>query len=84
MWISHKPPISYPSYPYIGNIIYEERPRYVIGKFIIKYLIFLTLFYKGRSMTESNEVPDSWINNMVSKVDEIWVCNTIFLYLLCY
>lgn len=47
VWVSHKPPPSYPRFPYDGNIKYVERPRIVVG----------------RSMSEANNVPREWLSH---------------------
>jgi len=44
VWISHKPPPSYPKFPYKGIQYYEKRPPYVVG----------------RSMIESSVLPQKW------------------------
>ncbi|PRP80096.1 glycosyltransferase, CAZy family GT4 [Planoprotostelium fungivorum] len=58
-FVSHKPPTNYPKWPYRGNIVIENRPKYVIG----------------RSMTESDPMPDKWLERIES-VDEVWVPST--------
>ena len=56
VWVSHKPPRSYPEFPYDGNIFYAHRPRIVVG----------------RSMYEAVDVvPQDW-SPYASRVDEIW------------
>jgi len=47
IWVSHKPPPSYPRFPYRGLLYYENRPPYVIG----------------RSMIESSVLPKEWLEN---------------------
>jgi len=44
IWVSHKPPPSYPRFPYKGILYYEERPPLVVG----------------RSMVESVVLPEEW------------------------
>jgi len=50
VWISHKPPTSYPMFPYNGAIFYVDRPTFVIG----------------RSMIESNAIPSEWANKAMN------------------
>lgn len=47
VWMSHKPPISYPTFPYKGTVTVTKRPDYVIG----------------RSMTETTAMPAGWADN---------------------
>jgi len=81
IWVSHKPPTSYPSFPYKGFVQVRKRPDYVIG----------------RSMTETDEISEEWVAkcNNDTLVDEIWVklfkfstfnCLTFlfFLFILLY
>ena len=57
VWVSHKPPASYPEFPYEGNVFYGPRPRIVVG----------------RSMYEASDiVPSAW-RGYAARVDEIWV-----------
>jgi hypothetical protein len=32
VWMSHKPPVSYPTFPYKGTVTVTKRPDYVIGR----------------------------------------------------
>lgn len=59
IWISHKPPPSYPHFPYYGLLHYRTRPAYVIG----------------RSMAEASRINDDWVAriNEARDVDEVWV-----------
>ncbi|KAL6049313.1 Glycosyltransferase, CAZy family GT4 [Balamuthia mandrillaris] len=59
VWVSHKPPPSYPQFPYRGLVTVNKRPDIVIG----------------RSMIETNSIPDEWVDicNDDSRVTEIWV-----------
>eukprot|EP00727_Mastigamoeba_balamuthi_P000020 m51a1_g10014 hypothetical protein (744) ;mRNA; r:29499-33434 len=45
VWVSHKPPKSYPTFPYHGLWKVPVRPKYVIG----------------RSMSESAPIPPAWL-----------------------
>ena len=66
VWVSHKPPEHYPSFPYRGVINYDPRPDYVIG----------------RSMVETDSIPRQWAaqalspRNKKTRVDELWVPST--------
>jgi len=47
IWVSHKPPPSYPRFPYNGLLYYKPRPPYVVG----------------RSMVESSVLPREWLDH---------------------
>jgi len=79
IWVSHKPPTSYPNFPYKGFVQVRKRPDYVIG----------------RSMTETDEISEEWVAkcNNDTLVDEIWVkllkfytcnCLTFFFFLIYF
>lgn len=59
IWISHKPPDRYPTFPYYGAKHIATKPRYIVG----------------RSMYESKNIPAHWVDqcNDDDLVDEIWV-----------
>ena len=57
VFISHKPPTRYPkSFPYKGLVHLNGIPKYVIG----------------RSMHESEKLPQEWISNL-KLVNEVWL-----------
>eukprot|EP01062_Namystynia_karyoxenos_P084422 TRINITY_DN9929_c0_g1_i1.p1 TRINITY_DN9929_c0_g1~~TRINITY_DN9929_c0_g1_i1.p1 ORF type:complete len:837 (+),score=252.30 TRINITY_DN9929_c0_g1_i1:81-2513(+) len=59
VWVSHKPPDAYPTFPYNGVIRWGERPDRVVG----------------RSMIEVDRIPQNWVAKINSGryVDEVWV-----------
>eukprot|EP01080_Neovahlkampfia_damariscottae_P006696 gene6696-10861_t len=57
VWISHKPPDSYPIFPYNGIIKLKNEPKYLVG----------------RSMYESTGIPLNWKDPANDRADEIWV-----------
>jgi glycosyltransferase involved in cell wall biosynthesis len=57
IWISHKPPPSYPRFPYTGIATYDKEPDYIIG----------------RSMYESTRIEKAWVSKANDLADEIWV-----------
>ena len=48
VWVSHKPPPSYPTFPYNGLVTVGQKPRYVIG----------------RSLAETSEIPSTWVEKI--------------------
>jgi glycosyltransferase involved in cell wall biosynthesis len=57
VFITHKPPERYPTFPYNGLVKIDGIPKYVVG----------------RSMYESSILPESWATIINSNVDEVWV-----------
>ena len=57
VFVSHKQPDRYPSWPYRGIINIPFRPRIVVG----------------RSMTEVHRIPSHWAEGVNFKADEVWV-----------
>lgn len=56
-FVSHKPPRSFPTFPYKGNVHIQERPDYVIG----------------RAVSETTAIPEDWVERCNTRVDELWV-----------
>lgn len=57
IWVSHKPPQRYPTFPYRGVARIDREPLFVIG----------------RSMTEVHRVSRDWSKRIARQVDEVWV-----------
>ena len=58
IFVSHKPPTRYPTWPYRGSFLtLKQKPLYIIG----------------RSMTETTKITDKWVKRIQSDVDEVWV-----------
>lgn len=56
-FVSHKPPRSFPTFPYKGNVHIQERPDYIIG----------------RAVSETTAIPQDWVDRCNTRVDELWV-----------
>ncbi|KAG2373155.1 hypothetical protein C9374_012757 [Naegleria lovaniensis] len=66
IFISHKPPTRYPkSFPYKGLVQLSGIPKYVIG----------------RSMHESEKLPQEWISNL-KLVNEVWLPSSFLVDIL--
>jgi len=60
IWISHKPPQRYPTFPYRGVIRVDRDPLFIIG----------------RSMAEVHRIPPDWTRRIARQVDEVWIPST--------
>jgi hypothetical protein len=52
VWMSHKPPIAYPSFPYKGSVNVAKRPDYVIGRCAPSLCVDLTILYSDSRANE--------------------------------
>lgn len=72
IWVSHKPPGNYPTFPYHGGRRFENRPRIVIGRSMSEWAPISDEWVKKAELVDELWVPTAWHAGVFSRAGIPW------------